>query len=51
MQLQMRIELTLLASLLESFNSLVTAFEANPTVPEMEVVIERLLHEERKLKD
>ena len=30
---------------------LVTVLEANPTVPKMEVVIERLMHEERKLKD
>ena len=38
----------LLASLL---NMIVTALEANPEVPEMEVVTERLLHEERKLRD
>ena len=30
---------------------LVTALEANADVPKMEVVTERLLHEERKLKD
>ena len=41
----------LLASLQESFNTLVTALESNPTVPEMETVIERLMHEEKKLKD
>lgn len=41
----------LLASLPESFDTLVTALESNPTVPEMEIVIERLMHEERKLKD
>ena len=41
---------TLLASLPESYNVLVTALEANPTVPEMEVVTERLQHEETKLK-
>ena len=41
----------LLASLPDSFNMLVTALEANPDVPQMEVVTERLLHEERKLKD
>ena len=41
----------LLAILPESFNMLVTSLETNPTVPEMEVVIERLMHEERKLKD
>ena len=29
---------------------LVTALEANATVPEMEVVTERLLHEEQKQK-
>ena len=37
----------LLASLPESFHVLVTALEANPNVPEMETVTERLLHEER----
>ena len=41
----------LLASLPDSFNMLVTALEANPEVPKMEVVTERLLHEERKLKE
>ena len=41
----------LLASLPESFNMLVTALEANTDVPSMDVVTERLLHEERKLKD
>ena len=41
----------LLASLPESFNMLVTALEANPEVPKMESVTERLLHEERKMKD
>lgn len=41
----------LLASLPDSFNMLVTALEANPDVPQMEVVTERLLHEERKLND
>lgn len=41
----------LLASLPESFNTLVTALESNPSVPAMEIVIERLIHEERKLKD
>ena len=40
----------LLASLPESFNTLVTVLQSNPTVPEMETVIERLMHEERKLK-
>ena len=39
----------LLASLPESYNMLVTALEACPEVPEMEMVTERLLHEERKL--
>ena len=39
----------LLASLPESFGVLVTALEASPEVPKMEVVTERLLHEERKL--
>ena len=41
----------LLASLPESYNMLVTALEAMADVPAMEVVTERLLHEERKLKD
>ena len=41
----------LLASLPESFNMLVTALEANPDVPTLETVTERLLHEERKAKD
>ncbi len=41
----------LLASLPESYSMLVTALEANPEVPKMEVVTERLLHEERKQKD
>ena len=41
----------LLASLLESYNVLGTALEANEAVPRMEVVTERLLHEERKLKE
>ena len=40
----------LLASLPDSFNMLVTALEANPEVPSMETVTERLLHEERKIK-
>ena len=39
----------LLASLPESFNTLVTALEANPEVPKMENVTECLLHEERKM--
>ena len=38
----------LLASLPDSFNTLVIALEANTEVPTMEVVIERLLYEERK---
>ena len=41
----------ILASLPESFNTLVTALESNPTVPEMEIVIKRLMNEERKLND
>ena len=41
----------LLASLPETFNVLVTALEASSDVPEMDSVIERLLHEEQKLKD
>ena len=42
---------TLLASLPDSYNVLVTALEANSEVPKMEIVTERLLHEERKLQD
>ena len=41
----------LLASLPDSYNMLVTAVEANVEVPKFEVVAERLLHEERKLKE
>ena len=40
----------LLASLPESYDMLVTALEANVDVPRMDVVIERLLHAERKQK-
>ncbi len=35
----------------DSFNTLVTALEANEDVPKIEVVTERLLHSERKQKD
>lgn len=41
----------LLASLPESFNVLVTALEANPEVPKMTVVVERLLHTESKMNE
>ena len=41
----------LLASLLESYSMLVTALEANTEVPSLDVLIERLLHEERKQKE
>ena len=41
----------LLASSPESFNTSVTALKSNPSVPAMEIVIERLMHEEGKLKD
>ena len=41
----------LLASLPDSFNTLVTALEANEDVPKMEVVTEQLLHAERKQKE
>ena len=40
----------MLVSLPESYNMLVTALEASPDVPQMEVVTECLLHEERKQK-
>ena len=38
----------LLASTLQSFNTLVTALELNPSIPAMEIVIERLIHKQRK---
>ena len=41
----------LLPSLPESYDMLVTALEANADVPDMKTVTERLLHEERKIKD
>ena len=41
----------LLASLPDSFDMLVTALEALADVPAMEIVIERLRHEERKIND
>ena len=41
----------LLASLPNSFSMLVTALEANPDVPAIEVVTEKLLHEERKMRE
>lgn len=40
----------LLASLPDSFSVMVTALEASVEVPKMDVVTERLLHEERKCK-
>ena len=39
----------ILASLPDSFQMLVTALEANPEVPKLEVVLERLQNEEKKL--
>lgn len=41
----------LLASLPDSFNTLVTALEANEDVPKMEVVTERLPYAERKRRE
>ena len=41
----------LLTSLPESYSTIVTALEANKKVPSLEVVTERLLHEERKLSE
>uniref|UniRef100_A0A1X7VR57 DUF4219 domain-containing protein n=1 Tax=Amphimedon queenslandica TaxID=400682 RepID=A0A1X7VR57_AMPQE len=41
----------LLASLPESYDMLVTAFEANETVPSMNTVIERLVYEGRKRQE
>ena len=40
-----------MASLPESYNTLVTALEANENVPSMEIVIERLLYKKRKSKE
>ena len=42
---------TLLASSPDKFNMLVTTLEANNEVPSMEIVTERLFHEENKLKE
>ena len=41
----------ILASLPESYQMLVTALEANAEVPKLEIVTERLLHEEKKLRE
>lgn len=41
----------LLASLPDSYNVLVTALEANEEIPKLEVVIERILHQERKARE
>lgn len=41
----------ILASMPERLNTIVTALEANTEVPSLDVVIERLLHEERKQKE
>ena len=41
----------ILTSLPDSFNMIVTAFEASSEVPKLAVVIERLLNEERKIKE
>ena len=38
----------LLANLFESYDMLLTALEASPLVPKLEIVSERLLHEETK---
>ena len=40
-----------MASLPDSFGVLVTALEASSDVPKMDMVTERLLHEERKMKN
>ena len=39
----------LLASLPDSFGVLVTVLEVSADVPKMDVVVERLLHDERKM--
>uniref|UniRef100_A0A1X7VCC8 CCHC-type domain-containing protein n=1 Tax=Amphimedon queenslandica TaxID=400682 RepID=A0A1X7VCC8_AMPQE len=41
----------LLASLPESYSTLITALEARHDVPTLEVVVEKLLYEDSKLKD
>ena len=41
----------ILTSLPDSYSMLVTAFEASSEVPKLEIVTERLLNEERKIKD
>ena len=41
----------LLASLPDLYNVLVTALEANEDLPKLEVVTERILHQERKFQD
>ena len=41
----------LLASLPDSYNTLVTALEVSLYVPKMDIVTEKLLYKERKLKD
>ena len=41
----------ILTSLPESYNMLVTAFEASSEVPRIEIVTERLLNEEKKIKE
>ena len=41
----------LLASLPEAYDMIVAALESSPNVPVMETVIERLLHEEQKMKE
>ena len=41
----------LLTSLPETFDMLVTALEASTDVPKLDVVTERLIHEERKIKE
>ena len=41
----------LLASLPKMYSTLVTALEARPEVPAMNIVVEKLLYEERKLQD
>ena len=41
----------ILVSLAESYDMLVTTLEASPEVPKLEIVAERLLHEETKQRD
>ena len=40
-----------ISSLPESYDMLVTALEAIPEIPNMETITEKIIHEERKIKE